>query len=168
MFERKYHGNEWPSRAFPRTPEAVADFIIERVNTTSGLWQQFGFLCDLLVVPPEGGEVRYYEELPVDYVHDSDFGLNDDYYLITLEYGKDHDKDLINPQGDYRPHKDDPDSAHLSPGLHPIIRRFSGPELVREYHVLEDLYADWSDAVHRKPLLKFFRNTLGEPAAALV
>jgi thioredoxin reductase len=167
MLERQHHGNDWPVQFIPRTPEAVSDFIIRRVNTTSGLWQQFGFLCDLLVVPPEGDRVCYYEEMPVDYVHDSDFGLNDDYYLITLEYGKDHDLDLINPVGDYRPHKDDPDSAHLSPGLHPIIRRFSGPELVHEYHVLEDLYADWSEEVPCKPLLTFFRGVLRKLETAM-
>ena len=42
--------------------------IVGRVNRTSALWQQFDFLCDLLVVDPGAG-ARYYEELPLDYVH---------------------------------------------------------------------------------------------------
>jgi thioredoxin reductase len=166
IFERKYHGNEWPSRPVPMTAEDIAEAITKRVNQASGLWQQFGFLCDMLV-PGPNGEARYYEELPVDFVHDSEFGQQEDYYLITLEYGKDHGQDLINPVGDYRPHKDDAASAHLSPGLHPIIRRYAGPDRIAEHHMIEDLYAEWCEEVHTRPLVTFFHSTLLEPGAVL-
>jgi hypothetical protein len=161
MFERKYHMKDWPARSVPKTPEGLAEAILERVNKSSGLWQQFGFLCDM-IVPGSNGEMEYYEELPVDFVHDSEFGQQDDYYLMTLEYGKDHDRDLINPVGDYRPHKNDIDNAHLSPGLHPIIRHYHGSNMVEEHHVIEDLYAEWYEDVHTKPLLKYFRKVLRE------
>jgi hypothetical protein len=120
----------------------------------------------VMVVPRDGGPVRYYEEIPVAFIHDSEFGRNEDYYVITLEYGHE-DKDLINPVGDYRPHKDDPSMAHMSPGLHPIVRRYSGPTLVAEHHVLEDLYADWCDTVHSGPLLDFFQQSLGQAAPVM-
>ena len=166
ILERKYHGREWPSRPVPATPEALAKAIVERANRSSALWQQFGFLCDLIARGPNG-EFFYYEDIPVDYVHDSDFGQNEEYYLLTLEYGKDHSLDLIQPVGDYRPHKDDPDSAHLSPGLHPIVRRFNRSEFVVEHHVIEDLYGEWCEEVHRAPLLKFLRAQLREPSGVL-
>jgi len=61
------------------------------VNRTSALWQQFAVICDLIIIRSEG-EARYYEELPVDYVHGSDFGAAEGYFTITLEYGPDHDR----------------------------------------------------------------------------
>ena len=167
MFERQYHGKEWPCRTIDGTPEAVAEAIVDRSNRSSGLWQQFGFLCDMLV-PTADGKFLYYEEMPVDFVHDSEFGQAEDYYLMTLEYGKDHSLDLIQPVGDYRPHKDDPDSAHLSPGLHPIIRRYNRDTLVETHHVLEDLYAEWCEDVHTKPLLKYLRKALQPREAAVM
>jgi cation diffusion facilitator CzcD-associated flavoprotein CzcO len=168
IFERKYHGNEWPHRRVPRTAAGITKTLLERVNTNSGLWQQFGFLCDVLSVPEGGDDATYYEELPTDFVHDSDLGQLKDYYVMTLEYGDHTNRDLINPVGNYRPHKNDAANAHLSPGLHPIIRRYSGDKLVAEHHVIEDLYAEWFEDVHLQPLLKFFENQLmEEPSLAL-
>jgi hypothetical protein len=31
------------------------------------------------------GSARYYEEVPVDYVHESDFGEAATYFVVTLE-----------------------------------------------------------------------------------
>jgi thioredoxin reductase len=164
LFERKYHGNDWPARSIPRCPEAMTKALLERFNSTSALWQQFGFLGDLFA-PGPNDDFLYYEELPVDFVHDSEFGQQEDYYLLTLEYGKNHERDLINPVGNYRPHKDDASNAHFSPGLHPIIRRYNKSKLVEEHHVMEDLLSEWCDKVHTQPLLKFFQRVLKEEAA---
>src|SRR5262249_5380533 len=92
MFERKYHEREWPSRSVPMTPVAVVQAILGRVNPSSGLWQQFGFFGDLLV-PGSNGEATYYEELPIDFIRDSDYGQLDDYYVLTLEYGDNSHRD---------------------------------------------------------------------------
>jgi thioredoxin reductase len=167
MFESKYHGGEWPARAIPRCPDAMTRAILDRVNTTSALWQQFGFLGDMFV-PGPNGDFLYYEELPADYIHDGPLGQQDDYYILTLEYGKNHDRDLINPVGNYRPHKNDVTNAHFSPGLHPIIRRYNKSQLVEEFHIIEDLYAEWYEDVHIQPLLKFMQRMLAEePAMAM-
>ncbi len=61
MLDEKYHGIEWPHRRVP--PDGLADAVLARINRTSALFQQFGFLCD--VVTADG---RYYEEMPLDYV----------------------------------------------------------------------------------------------------
>jgi hypothetical protein len=65
MLQQKHHGVEWPHRRLP--PGALADAVLARINRTSALSQQFGFLCD--VVTPD---VRYYEEMPLDYVSFAD------------------------------------------------------------------------------------------------
>jgi thioredoxin reductase len=166
ILERRYHGREWPGRPVPRTPEGFAEAVLERVNQSSGLWQQFGFLGDV-IVPGSNGEGSYYEELPLDYLRDGEFGDFGDYFVLTLEYGDHSYRDLINPTGDYRPEKNDVANAHTSPGLHPIIRRYRGGEQVAEHHVMEDLYAEWYEDVHTRPLKEFLESQLGEPVAAL-
>ncbi|HEY3003772.1 MAG TPA: NAD(P)-binding domain-containing protein [Kribbellaceae bacterium] len=72
MLDQKYHGIEWPHRTVPA--EALADAVLARINRTSALFQQFGFLCD--VFTPDG---RYYEEMPLDYVP------FDDCFTVSLD-----------------------------------------------------------------------------------
>jgi thioredoxin reductase len=169
ILERKYHGVEWSSRLIPRTPEALTDAVIERANRSSALWQQFGFLADVLAFRNGDDQVRYLEEVPVAYAHESNLVRDGDYYLMTLEYGDFHDLDLINPRGDYRPERHDVAHAHLSPGLHPILRHYRRGELVSVHHVIEDIYGEWMEEVHTQPLLAYFRREESlVPAAARV
>lgn len=151
MFEQKYHGRAWPSREIEATPESVLDAIIERVNKSSGLWQQFGFLCDLIVMPQDASEpARYYEELPVDFVHDTELGENKHYYIVTLEFGK-----VIGDPFNIQRHPT-PSAAEKSVFLHPVVRRFDGAHLVAEHHLLEDLYGEWvKPDMHLRPLREF-------------
>ena len=159
MFKHKYHSEPWPSRAIDATPQGVLDEVIKRVNASSALWQQFGFLCDLIVLPNNGGQTAtYYEEMPVSYVHDSPLGKSDQYYIVTLEFGK-VVGDPFNITRD-----PDPSRAERSVFLHPVIRHFAGPDLVAEHHVLEDLYGEWrKQDLHIKPLLEFFKAEMPEP-----
>jgi thioredoxin reductase len=158
ILERRYHGVDWPCRLLPRDAEAITNAVIERANRSSALWQQFGFLADMLAVRAGDAQVRYFEDVPVAYAHESDLVRDSDYYLLTLEYGDFHDLDLINPKGNYRPERHDVANAHLSPALHPILRRYwPGGELVSVHHVLEDLYGEWLEEVHTEPLLAYFR-----------
>src|SRR5260370_38580078 len=114
-----------------------------RVNRTSGLWPQFAFLCDLIVVDGDR-HARYYEELPVDYVHDSDFGTADCSFMITLEYGPDHDKVDPFDISVSRIAQDDPKHSHDARYLHPVVRRYRRSELVAEHHLAENLDNDWA------------------------
>lgn len=151
MFEKKYHGIPWPSLPVEATSKGLTDAVIRRINTSSALWQQFGFLCDLIIVPPHTMEARYFEELPVAYVHDSEFGRHSHYYTITLEFGK-CEEDPFNNQ-----RHPDPARADASFFLHPVIRRFDGRTQVSEQHLLEDLAGEWlKEDVHISPLRNFF------------
>ncbi|HWO09916.1 MAG TPA: NAD(P)-binding domain-containing protein, partial [Polyangiaceae bacterium] len=156
ILEQRYHREPWPHRHLATDPDLLMDAVIERVNRSSALWQLFGFLADLIVVTRDTG-ARYYEELPLDYVHDSEFGGAESYFTITLEYGPDHDRhDPFDP-GIMRISEADTEGASLGRYLHPVIRHFARRKLVAEHHVTENLENDWtSPATHREPLAHFF------------
>ncbi|MCP5052966.1 MAG: NAD(P)-binding domain-containing protein [bacterium] len=156
IFEQKYHQQSWPELSMDSTPKELTDAVIKRVNRTSALWQQFGFLADVIVV--NGNKASYYEEMPVDYVHDSQLGQSEHYYMITLEYGPNHRAN--DPFHVVRIDRNDTDNADQSNFLHPVIRHFSGDKMVKEHHIIEDLETSWLEDVHINPLLKFFRNSL--------
>jgi thioredoxin reductase len=164
ILERKYHGLEWPYRELSARPEELACAVLERVNRTSALWQQFGVLCDLLVVGDD--DARYYEELPTDHVPSSGLGTGPaGYFVITLEYGPDHDR--IDPFDIAAGRIAQSDAARAAEGryLHPVVRHYRAGELAGTHHVTENLENDWSSpTVHYRPLRRFLAGQLaGEP-----
>jgi thioredoxin reductase len=159
MLERKYHGVSWPSRRLGADPEALMEAVIARVNRTSALWHQFGFLCDLIVAGP-GGTARYYEELPVDYVHESDLVDDDGYFTVTLEYGPGHDEHDPFDVSVGRVSQSETVRSDLSRYLHPVVRHHRGGALVSEHHVTENLENEWTGPGHREPLRTFFAREL--------
>lgn len=159
LLDARYHGRPLPSRPVEATVEGLMEAVLERVNGSSALWQQFGFLCDVVVVPEEGS-AEYFEELPVDYVHDGALGRSRSYYVVTLEFGK----IVGDPFAVER--NPDPEFASQSTFLHPVVRHYEGAALVSEIHLIEHLYADWTHPeLHLQPLRAFFEASLA-PAAA--
>jgi thioredoxin reductase len=166
ILERKYHGVDWPCRRLPASPYALMEAVIARVNRTSALWQLFGFLCDLIVVAPDGS-ARYYEELPVDYVHESDLGAAGTYFTITLEYGPDHDRFDPFDVSVGRIAQNDAERSDQGRYLHPVVRRHRCRAFVAEHHVTENLENEWTAPTHREPLCRFFaRELAGVQASA--
>jgi hypothetical protein len=162
MLERKYHGEEWPHRLLPAEPQALADAVITRVNRTSALWQQFGFLCDLITLDPDGA-ARYYEELPVDHVLRNSTG---DYVTVTLDYGPDHDRFDPFDISVGRIAQSDAEAAAKGRYLHPVVRAYRRGAFVAEHHVTENLENEWTDeTVHREPLQAFLARELGRVPA---
>jgi len=161
ILEQRYHREPWPQRRLATDPAALMDAVIERVNRSSALWQLFGFLADLIVVSRDGG-ARYFEEVPIDYIHASEFGKSESYFTITLEYGPDHDRhDPFDPHV-MRISEADAEGAALGRYLHPVVRHFARGKLVTEHHVTENLENDWtSPATHREPLAQFFARESG-------
>jgi thioredoxin reductase len=160
ILEQKYHGHEWPCELLEANPESLVRAVIKRVNHTSALWQQTGYLCDLLVIDEEKQQARYYEDMAADYVQESVYGENEHYYTVMLEFGKiDGDPFSINRQPDSQ-------SAASSSFLHPVVRRFSRGKLISEHHLLEDLFGEWrKEQVHVQPLLAYFSTELSAPHA---
>jgi thioredoxin reductase len=159
MLEKKYHAEEWPHRALPVEPQHLMEAVVARVNRSSALWQQFTFLCDLILI--EDGCARYFEEMPVDYVRDGHFGAADCCFTITLEYGADHDKVDPFDISIGRIAQDDAKHSHDARYLHPVVRLYRRNEFVAEHHLAENLENDWTGPTHREPLSTFFSNHIG-------
>jgi thioredoxin reductase len=152
IFDNKYHNIPLPVRQISAEYDSLLEATLQRLNRSSALWQQFGFLGDVIVV--DGNQAHYYEELPIAYVHDNELGQNEHYYTITLEFGC-IKGDPFNIERD-----PDPNWAPKSPYLHPVIRRFRGPELVAEKHLLEDLYGEWWKKEYADLVRDFFHSQL--------
>jgi len=102
----------------------------------------------------------YHENLPTQYVHDSHLSKNQEYYVVTLEFGIDIIYASPDPLAVERIHKDDVARAHLSTGIHPIVRRYSLGQLQAEHHVVEDIIPEWDEhEIHVLPLEQFFAST---------
>src|SRR6516164_8841945 len=138
ILEQKYHHVEWPHRDLARDPRALMEAVIERVNRTSALWQQFGILSDLIVIP-DHQDAHYYEELPTDYVRESHFGSAARYFTITLEYGPDHDQVDPFDISIGRVAQDDSERSHQARYLHPVVRFYRRNQFIAEHHVAENL-----------------------------
>jgi thioredoxin reductase len=158
ILDERNHGNQWPHAELSSGIEELTGAVITRINRTSALYQQFGFLGDLLVV--DGGTARYYEEVPVAYFADSDFSQAENAFVITLDYGPDHDKvdpfditvrrasqDVANDTGE----------GHY---LHPIVRHYQRGELVATHHITENLENEWDRENHVEPLTQFLEKQL--------
>lgn len=131
---------------FPRDSTSVADLddllsladrILQRVSTTSALYQQNGFLCDVILSSAEGA--AWYRELPLGYVLEGDrFRAQPIFFTVTLEYGFHRYSpngantiDFINPSDD--------DNGHCPAYLHAIFRRYDAGVLSEELHLDESL-----------------------------
>ena len=155
ILEHKYHDQPLPSCTVDYTPEAITKAILDRVNASACLWQQTGFLCDVVVVDEAQRTARYYTELPRAYVHSSEIGQSQHYYIVTLNFGQ--NVASLDPFTINRVHKDDAENADTSAFIHPIIRRYKQNLLVEELHIIEDLEAEWKEPVHIEPLTAFIK-----------
>jgi thioredoxin reductase len=155
ILEQRYARTPWPAR---QTPD-ITGAIIERINRTSALWQQFGFLADVVTV--RGGAGRYHEEVPLDFFTEGGLGGYDDAFAITLEYGPDHDK--VDPFDITvkRIAQDSVGQAHDAAYLHPVIRHFRGGTVQATHHLAENLENRWNRPdVHVAPLADFVGRVL--------
>lgn len=159
ILEHKYQEESIQSQKIRATPEAITTSILKRVNSSAGLWQQTGFLCDLIIVDAEHKTAQHYQDLPRDYIHGSALGTSSHYYVITLEFGDDV-AEVSEPFSINRVHKDDVENSDESAFIHPIIRHYRHNYLVEEHHIIEDLEAEWRESVHIEPLRAFLQKYL--------
>jgi thioredoxin reductase len=163
ILERTYEGTPWPAEKLDGTPEAITDAVIARVNRTSALWQQFGFLADVVTVGGSGA--RYHDEVPVDwFLRHGPATADHDYrdaFVVTLEYGPDHDKVDPFDISVARIAQDTPGQAHDAAYLHPIVRHYRDGVLTATHHLAENLENRWDrPEVHVAPLAAFVARRL--------
>lgn len=131
-------------------PQAIAEYVLGRVNRSGGLWQQPGFIADWFTY--DNGDLTYGKELPLDYIRESMGQDGRPVYTVTLEYG---DPIVGDPFAVERIHRENADEAPRSQFLHPIVREFRDGELISEHHVIEDLESKWVEPVHIDPLVEY-------------
>ncbi len=159
MLEARHHARPLPSRHLAFSATACTDAVLQAVNRSSAIWQQFGFLADVIRFD-EAGQGRYHEALPVDHVHDTLMShSDDDYFMVTLEYGEHKARDPFQIQ---RPDSRDAGQAERSQFLHPVIRHCRRGRVLAEQHLMEHLETDWTQPYHVTPLHEFFEARLAE------
>ena len=176
ILEQRVHDVPWPYREVPATSADLTQAILDRVNRSSALWQQFGVLADVLTLPRTGAEARYHEEVPVAYAlagglaapggEDEDLAAATEFVAVTLEYGPDHDK--VDPFDITvrRAAQDRPDEALDAAYLHPVIRLYRYGAVAAVHHVAENLENEWNKPqAHRDPLIEFIDRVLADAAS---
>jgi len=164
MLERRYHDVPWPAEKLDADAASLADAVIARVNRSSALWQLFGFLADVLTVA--GTDARYHEEVPVGYFTQVGLSTPDHQvehaFVVTLEYGPEHDKVDPFDVSVSRVAQDSVGQAHDAAYLHPVVRYHRDGKVVATHHLAENLENRWDRPdVHRAPLVAFIARCLG-------
>ncbi|QFY13039.1 SidA/IucD/PvdA family monooxygenase [Nonomuraea phyllanthi] len=157
----RHHGGSWPADEVEPTPDAISDAIIDRVNRSSALWQQFGVLGDVVTV--NGGPALYQREVPVAYAADGGLGPARHRFVVTLEYGADHDCadpfDISIP----RVAENDAEHAYDASYLHPVVRYYRDGAEAGVHHLAENLENEWDmPAIHQQPLAVFAKECLAD------
>ncbi|EDP94255.1 NAD(P)-binding domain-containing protein [Kordia algicida OT-1] len=150
----KNHQIKLPSVELAWDTDTLCDKIIDRINSNSSLWNQYGYFGDLAVINYD--KVTYYESLPVDFINEKMMGEDSEYFIITMEFGE--KKEVSDHLSNTRIHRDDYENAKDSVFIHPIVRHYANNKMVNEFHIIEDLEAIWREPIHIKPLKKFIKS----------
>ncbi|MBO4164500.1 NAD(P)-binding domain-containing protein [Micromonospora sp. MMS20-R2-23] len=158
ILERRYVDAPWPAEKLDATGAAITDAIIARVNRTSALWQQFDVLADVVTVAD--ADARYHEEVPVAYFAEAGLRTADhdysDAFVVTLEYGPEHDQVDPFDVTVKRVAQDVVGQAHDAAYLHPVVRHHRAGQVVATHHLAENLENRWDrPQVHVTPLAAF-------------
>lgn len=170
VLDQRYEATGWPARPVDAEPAALADALLARANRTSGLWQQFTFLADVVCLDGSvclddtvrlgAAGARYLEEVPRDYLADGGIPGAATVLTLTMEYGPGHeDLDPFDvPAGRAWEAEHGRDDRYL----HPVVRLVVDGEERAVHRVKENLDNLWTDPVrHRAPLVAFLAAHLG-------
>ncbi len=161
MLQYKDQKINWPTELIKLTSENISKKIINSVNRTSVLWQQFGFIGNILIIK-NSKESLWVENIPLDYAKEYYCKEINHYFVIILDYGHEifeMSPDIFNVN---RVHRDDFKNADKSAFLHPIIKEYKDGVIIDEHHILEDFENKWDEEdIHYLPLLNFFNKKLG-------
>lgn len=177
----------WPMTAVRRHPKAITERVMERVGTSSGLYQMFSELTELLVVSgspkSKAGEfLGYLEEVPISLIPTLLRESNDangytpakderlQFYTVTLEYGRCFKDESVITRHLFCSNPSCYTQTNL---LHVVIRYYDYANLdemdagcmtipLRQFHITEDLNTDWKDRdMYWLPFATFIGQTLG-------
>ncbi|MCA9690748.1 MAG: NAD(P)-binding domain-containing protein [Myxococcales bacterium] len=151
MLRHRDEGVDLPGADLDAEPAPLARAILDRMSRVSSLWQQVGFLCDVLI-DAGGGVVRCIHDLPYDYARAAAPHWRPDgrFYLVLFRFGE------CNTSLFDHPRSADVFEGATSTASHPVIERWEGAAKVDEFHVLEDFAADWTGEEYVDSLRRYF------------
>ena len=141
--------------------------IIERLNNSSGLYQMFNCLCDVIIINNKN-DFTYVEELPIKYVLENYVRKYNRFIIVKFNYGNyggtiEKKNDLGNSSyvfGIDRAIGSDKDKAHLSDFLHPVFILYINQTEKTVFHLSENLLFEFNlKDTHIKPLQNFIKNS---------
>ena len=177
----------WPMTAVRRHPKQITERVMERVGTSSGLYQMFSELTELLVVSGSpkskpGEFLGYLEEVPIALIpelleHSNKVnnykpaeGERLQFYTVTLEYGRCFKEESVITRHLFCSNPSCYTQTNL---LHVVVRYYDYKDIeemkagcmtkpLRQFHITEDLNTDWKDRdMYWLPLATFLSQTLG-------
>jgi thioredoxin reductase len=152
LIGERYGVEQYPVNHVESDIDRLLEAIALRINTSSGLWQQPGFLADAYVFDVERDVYAQRHELPMDLIHERWGQDGERYITVTLEFGQ---RKFENPFNVSRIARDNVQNSGESNFLHPVVRAYADGKLVGEHHVIEDLAAEWREPEHLEPLRAF-------------
>lgn len=165
MLEQRALGTALPGPSIAVEPRALARTLLGRLGRVSSLWQQVGFMADLIVLPEAGGQLaRCYHELPYAYLRDhaAELAGGRDYLIALLRLGPAPERPFDHP----RPTTTDQGSASVA--IHPVFEYWKpGQGMVQKFEVLEDFLADWSGREYVDSAAQFFAHMQQAPIVAV-
>tara|TARA_B110000483_G_scaffold65319_1_gene81649 strand:- start:2627 stop:4351 length:1725 start_codon:yes stop_codon:yes gene_type:complete len=141
--------------------------ILDRLNNSSGLYQMFNCLCDIVII--ENNTIYYIEELPIKYVLENYVTKYNKIIIIKLDYGNyggtiENKNDLGNSSyvfGVDRAIGSSKEKAHLSDFIHPIFILYINHNETSTFHLSENLLFEFKlKDTHIKPLQNFIKKSL--------
>lgn len=133
-----FKSHPYPSTLIPiESASAFSSRILERCNTTSGLWAQFKYLCDVYIVNQHS--IKWIQEYPYQFIQEGGFSELPHYFTLTFEWG-DWPGDVMSIE-----RHPSADKAYTNVFLHPILRQYAGSEIISTHHILEDLFGNYSN-----------------------
>lgn len=145
------------SKVYPLTLDKLCFLILSRVNSSSALWQQPGFIVDVIHFDYRNMRVSTTNEVTKLYALDNILQQKNEYFLVSLEFGQvKGDPFKIN-----RIHKTNTKKSKRSTFIHPVIRHYRGKMLLSEHHIIEDLMGFWREEEHIQPLRSYLNSIVG-------
>jgi hypothetical protein len=118
----------------------LSQYIVHRINTSSNMYQMFGFLCDIIVYNKETKQLVYYHNISKKYT----FNKSNDpviYLKISLGYGKQvTDMNII-----HRAHGNNLGSEYNAHLIHAIIDILDNIQTLDTIYFSEEIIANFTN-----------------------
>ena len=157
--EQRLHGVPLPFKALQFSPADITAHVTERLSHSSALWQLFHFLCDVVVANPATGEVRIYEEVRIDWVHEGSGFLEQ--WPVVFVYCFDFGEHRYEASQHPTPFGQVTPASKVACGvnIHPLLKAFADGKYTQSLQLKVTLDGHWGSA-DSTLAIQHFLNTL--------